>query len=978
MFDSSGDLHMTIRKALSRHPLSFALTTALLATGIAPAFAQEAGNEAGGKNATNLDRVSVVGSRIKRSDVEGPAPVTVITRTDIDREGFQTVGDMLQTLTQNTTSSFTGDLAVTGFTPNAQVVNLRNLGPGYTLTLVNGRRPAQYPQPYNRDNNVANINSIPSSIVERVEVLTGGASAIYGSDAVAGVVNIVLREHYDGNLVRVTAGTTAEGGGDTVNVELTGGRTGDRWSAVWALQYSDREPVFASQRKWLSDLREGPLGSTATPNLSMAVIRGLASANGPLNHNVLYPGQEKCDALGFDTVTTASRGKYCGSYTSNAARSISNKRQFYSAYGYGTFDFTDTTQGFASVNYYTTKAKASAGTEFWATSGDRFNQTSAGAATQYFWDPNLKDMVSLQRIFTPQELGGNEAASTLYDEYTYDFNVGVRGNFADRFDWEASAGYGFYDYKMDRPRLLAQAVHDYFLGPRLGYLNSTGGTTGNAIYPVYALNQDRWTSPITPDIYRSFSTRVINRSETSVANANFNVSGDLFDLPAGALGFAGVLEWNRQKMDMVSDPRTDQLRPIDSQTIYNLTSSGETHGTRDRYAIGAEFRVPIFSSLSANAAARYDKYDDISSVDAATTYNFGLEWRPFSNLLVRGSYATSFRAPDMQLIYAQGAASYTTELDEYACRSGTGAGAAQGPRTRAACNATANDPTKYSVQTLVAGNPNLTEEKGKSWGAGFVWDVTDGMSLTVDYYRIRLEDAAAQLSNDYLLRSDAACRLGSTSDPSRPMPSAALCSQLSTLITRVNQPDAPDNGRISRINNAYINTALQDTSGIDASYKYNLDTDRWGRFNFDLGYSLTLTNKYKQLKDEPLIDYRDLPPEYWNPERSRARGSVTWSKGDWATTVFGTRYGSAFSSLDTAGTNSAGGYYPRRLPPFFLWNLSVGKKFGENVLATFQVVNVFDNQYRKDNSRTAYPFYDPFIGADPLGRRFYMSLQYKF
>ena len=341
---------------------------------------------------------------------------------------------MLQTLTQNTTSSFTGDLAVTGFTPNAQVVNLRNLGPGYTLTLVNGRRPAQYPQPYNRDNNVANINSIPSSIVERVEVLTGGASAIYGSDAVAGVVNIVLREHYDGNLVRVTAGTTAEGGGDTVNVELTGGRTGDRWSAVWALQYSDREPVFASQRKWLSDLREGPLGSAATPNLSMAVIRGVANANGPLNHNALYPGAEKCEALGFDTVTTASRGKYCGSYTSNSARSISNKRQFYSAYGYGTFDFTDTTQGFASVNYYTTKAKASAGTEFWATSGDRFNQTRTGAATQYFWDPNLKDLVSLQRIFTPQELGGNEAASTLYDEYTYDFNVGVRGNLADRFD----------------------------------------------------------------------------------------------------------------------------------------------------------------------------------------------------------------------------------------------------------------------------------------------------------------------------------------------------------------------------------------------------------------------------------------------------------------------------------------------------------------------------------------------------------------
>ncbi|MCF7752669.1 TonB-dependent receptor [Bacillus subtilis subsp. subtilis] len=970
---------MTHRTLLSRNPLSFALASALLISAVAPAFAQEAGNEVGGKNATNLDRVSVVGSRIKRSEVEGPAPVTVITRTDIDREGFQTVGDMLQTLTQNTTSSFTGDLAVTGFTPNAQVVNLRNLGPGYTLTLVNGRRPAQYPQPYNRDNNVANINSIPSSIVERVEVLTGGASAIYGSDAVAGVVNIVLREHYDGNLVRLTTGTTYEGGGDTVNVELTGGRTGDRWSAVWALQYSDREAVFANQREFLSDMREGPLGSTAVPSLSLIAIRAVASANGPVNHNALYPGAAKCDALNFDTATTAARGTYCGSYTTNASRSISNQRQFYSAYGYGTFDFTDTTQGWASLNYYTTSAKASSGTEFWATSSDRFNQTRTGAATQYFYDPNIKDLLTLQRVFTPEELGGNEAASTLYDEYTYDFNAGVRGTIADRFDWEASAGYGFYNYKMDRPRLLAKAVHDYFLGPTLGYANTAGGTTGaSAIYPIHVLNQDRWTSPITPDIYRSFSTRVINRSETSVANANFNISGDLFEMPAGAVGFAGVLEWNRQKMDMVSDPRTDQLRPLDDQTIFNLTSSGETHGTRDRYAVGAEFRVPIFSSLSANAAARYDKYDDISSVDAASTYNLGLEWRPFSNLMVRGSYATSFRAPDMQLIYASGAASFTTELDEYACRSGTGAGASNGPRTRAQCQAPTSDPTKYSVQTLVAGNPDLTEEKGKSWGAGFVWDITDGMSLTVDYYRIRLEDAAAQLSNDYLLRSEAACRLGSTSDPSRPMPSAALCSQLSTLLTRVNSPGAPDDGRLSRINNAYVNTALQDTSGIDASYKYALDTDRWGRFAVDLGYSLTLTNKYKQLKDEPLVDYRDLPPENWYPERSRARGSLTWTKSDWSTTVFGTRYGSAFSNAEADGVNSAGGWYPRRLAPYFLWNLSVGKKFGENVLATFQVVNVFDNQYRKDNSFTAYPFYQPFIGADPLGRRFYVSLQYKF
>ena len=198
--------------------LSAALMAALVSTVALPVFAQDSATSSSTEAARTLDTVTVVGSRIKRAEIEGPAPVTVISREQIDREGFQTVGDMLQTINQGTSGSFTGDLAVTGFTPNAQVVNLRGLGPGYTLTLINGRRPAQYPQPYNRDNNVVNIRAIPSSVIERVEILTGGASAIYGSDAVAGVVNIVLRENFDGNLLRGTVGTMGSGGGDSVKV----------------------------------------------------------------------------------------------------------------------------------------------------------------------------------------------------------------------------------------------------------------------------------------------------------------------------------------------------------------------------------------------------------------------------------------------------------------------------------------------------------------------------------------------------------------------------------------------------------------------------------------------------------------------------------------------------------------------------------------------------------------------------------------
>lgn len=332
----------------------------------------------------------------------------------------------------------------------------------------------------------------------------------------------------------------------------------------------------------------------------------------------------------------------------------------------------------------------------------------------------------------------------------------------------------------------------------------------------------------------------------------------------------------------------------------------------------------------------------------------------------------------MQLIYAEGAASYASLLDEYACRSGTGAGATLGPRTRTQCNVT-GDPTIYTSQTVIAGNAGLKEEEGQSWSAGFVWDIIDDMSLSVDWYRIKLEDAASQFDTTTLLSQEAACRLGSFSNGSAP-PAQAFCDNLYQLITRIDAPGTPDNQRIQRINNSYINTALQDTTGIDATYRYRMDTDRYGRFGIDLAYSLQLSNKYKQTQDEPLVDYRDVPPSqnYWYPERSRVRGSLSWNKGDWTTTVFGTRFGSAFSYAEANGANSVGGEFGRRLQPYMIYNLTVSKKFGPNVEALVQVVNVLDNQYRKDNSETAYPFYNPWIGADPLGRRFNVSVAYKF
>src|SRR5690606_41680846 len=241
--------------------------------------------------------------------------------------------------------------------------------------------------------------------------------------------------------------------------------------------------------------------------------------------------------------------------------------------------------------------------------------------------------------------------------------------------------------------------------------------------------------------------------------------------------------------------------------------------------------------------------------------------------------------------YAEGAASFSTILDVYSCRTGEGLGQPTDdngnpiPRTTADCDVS-GDRTVYQAQSTIAGNPGLKEEEGTSWGAGFVWDIVEGMSLSVDYWNIKLEDAATQLSSDYLLDTEAACRLGGYEEPGRPTPSQAVCDNVLGLITRQNAPGTTLDGRIERINTAYINAALQEISGIDANFRYRLDTDRLGTLRFDANYSLNISNKYKELPEDDLVDYRDLPPVYFYPERSRARASVSWERNDWSSTLF--------------------------------------------------------------------------------------------
>jgi iron complex outermembrane receptor protein len=284
-------------------------------------------------------------------------------------------------------------------------------------------------------------------------------------------------------------------------------------------------------------------------------------------------------------------------------------------------------------------------------------------------------------------VGGLEATYQRFYEKSLDLAFGLRGSFADRFDWDATFGRAEYRAERTRPRFDGSAVSDFFYGPRLA-------GTGT---PRYNINLDRFYRPITPEEYRAMSTTLRYEADSYANQANFVLSGDLFDMPAGPVGFAGVLEWTSQGYDLNSP---EGILPT-NRTVYNLTGTNGG-GERDRYALGTEFRIPLLESLTATIAGRFDKYDDITAVDDAKTYGAGLEWRPLDSLLVRGQYSTSFKAPDMHFVFNEGSGGFSTNTDFFRCLS-TG-----GTVGQSSC---AGATYAYSVFATSQGEPTLKEER---------------------------------------------------------------------------------------------------------------------------------------------------------------------------------------------------------------------------------------------------------------------------
>ena len=867
------------------------------------------------KEAQEFETVTVTGSLIPKAQIETSSPVITITAADIQREGFKNVYEALRSL-PTATGSVQDNQFTNSFTPGASTISLLGLDPSFTLILLNGKPMADYPFLYNSNSNFVDLNTIPNFMVDHIDILPGNQSAIYGSAAIAGVINIVLKQKMEGVNLDFRAGGYSDGGGAQQRFQIGGGGSWGKLDAMFALELNHQEPIFASQRSYTNSYLDDPVAAGRIAERDRLALN-------IFNNKYVDPGKSTCDAIGnlFNGTEAyqnrPGRGNFCGSYDGLGFGTLLNGNKSANAYGSVKYQVNDNMQLYTDLLYdYTKTTYFVGGTAFWQT---------ADGTPGFVYDKDDGGFFLLQHIFAPEEIG--HEADGHVQEKSYIFNLGARGTFgSSNWNYDASFHRSQYNADSSARRLLVDKVNNFFLG------QPDGTDPYGYGYPAYHIRSTKFWGAITPAEYDSISDVVRSNSETYTQQGNITITNtDLFALPAGSVGFAGLLEVGNQLWDNPVDPRV---------TAGDFWGTGGTsgHGTRDRQAAAAEFNIPILSKLTADASVRYDNYDAAGNSQGKATGKLGLEFRPIDTLLLRGNYATAFRAPDMGYLFSTGSSFFTSVRDTYNCRVHNG-------DNFTTCDAPYDS---VGIQGFQKGNKDLKYITAKSWGYGVVWSPLTNFSTKVDYYHVNISNEVNSYSLQTILDKEADCRLGHTQSGVPVDGNSQACQQFIADVGR-NPPDALNrpNG-LNTVTTVPINVSNETVSGITANLQYRLDAGRYGDFTFNADYNTTLKHVYRQFPDDPITDLL-RENQYYDQFKDIGSGSVNWKIGPWSTTLYGIRYGKTWSYNGTY-----------TVAPWMIYNASLQYNFNDDAALTLISNNIFNSRPPKDRTFNAYYYYNLF------------------
>lgn len=786
-----------------------------------------------------VEEVIVTGSRIARDPLSTTGPITILDSSAIKRSGVGTIDELLNQLPSMGTTGINANDNNGG--AGLSFVDLRNLGSERTLVLVNGRR---FVSSSSGVGSAVDMNNIPVDMIERVEVLTDGASAVYGSDAVAGVINVVLKKAVDGPMVSIRGGATKDGGGENGDFSLTFGNQGERGSFIANISHSQRDEITYKDREWAS------LNSSITPNGNVYTDYGSFTVkedgsgltNGATSHEIgqymwLSGAMERSSATvnGTFSLTDATELYGEASFTTKTTNQQLAAQPMYGANGMSmtTDHLTPAMQeqlmaawDKAEQAYQIDKAAYDAALAEWQAQGspEGMKPTEPAASHGTAWDANPID-VRLRPVG-----GGTRDYEQTTD--TYRVILGARGDFANSWSWDT-----FYSYGKNEGENVTRNSYNKRLLTQV--LNGTS-----------PIQNPQFFGGIGADVLDYIRYDDHENNEYELVNAGASLTGDIeaIQFQGGSLGFAAGVEYREESGEF--NPSVE-------------TQTGDTFGNQQDATAGeftatevfAEFNLPILSGmkyaeeLTADLAVRYSDFDTFGG---ESTGKVGLVYAPTEEVRFRTSYSTSFRAPGIYELFSGSAQSY--EYLEDPCY----AEAEKGPGAHCNKIITAFDG---QVPTNIGGNSELTPEEATTFTAGVVWTPSffNDFSITLDYFDIEIEDAIT--SPDLQLILDDCERRG-----------------IATECDRIQRNDA---GNITALEGALMNLGQINTKGVDIDMTQNFDFDAG---QLALRAQATRLLEYEEFNTQTgqTTDYKGyIGTSSGMYVKWRALTSATWYGNDW-------------------------------------------------------------------------------------------------
>jgi iron complex outermembrane recepter protein len=919
------------------------LACATVLTG-SDAFSQDsnASTSDGGKT-RKLETVTVTGSLIPQTQIETFTPTITITSQELKAKGFASVADALQQMTFST-GSIQNSQTTNTFTPGAKTLSLFGLPVGYVKYLIDGRPMPSFSALYNSTDVFTNLNTIPTDLVDHIDILPGGQSTLYGSDAIAGVVNIVMKKKIDAPVLDVRYGWDQQGGGASRHASFADGFSFGKLNLSAGAQFENTQPVWSKDRSLTSHFfQNGTSPATAS--------RDYLVYNSDARNNYLMMDPNRCALTtsqfnGTEGLRNRSGfGEYCGSFYSPGQSTLSNGSKTANVYTHATFDMNDSTQLYSDLMMNFDREKYSPGSSvLWWGTGSKYG---------YIYDPNLDDFINFQKAFSPEEVGGFQNIMYKTYERNYMVTFGAKGALG-ASDWEYDSFVMHAEDKLNERNFarFSQPMEAFFanrvLGPDLG--PDPYGFGFSTFEPNYAA----FYTPISNADFRSFTGYTSTQSKTWQNTARATVTNpSLFQMPGGDAGVAFLLEGGNEGWDYSPDSR------LLSDDVWGA-SAVQGAGHRSRYALATEWRLPLLSQLTMSASARYDAFNVAGSTVSKPTYNVGLEYRPFDQLLLRARYGTSFKAPTLADEFQGQSTYYATPTDYYNCAK-LGYDAAMAPIS---C------PQKYngaSVLGVQSGNPDLKPISATNWSAGLVFSPVSRMALSADFYHWNIKDEVNSQDPDRILLQEAACRLGQL-DITSP-----------SCVAAISQVTRNAKGDITEIYTPKVNVSNEVLDAIAASFNYTFGIGRFGELNTNLGYTNILQHKQQMYAGDPYIDLL-RSPYYSTDFKTKLNAALTWQLDNWSTTLYATRYGQSpnyLATLDLATPYQKPG--EGKLPAWVIYNASVSYSPISNLKLSFVIDNLFNTMPPADNSypgTTSAPYNK--YNYNVFGRTFFLEANYKF